>query len=52
MIDRIFFTAFTFCLMMAATMVLASAMLGIRQPAANTVAAEVVAAAPAAQQLR
>ncbi len=52
MIDRIFFTAFTFCLMMAATMVLASAMLGIGPPAANSAATEVVAAAPVAQQLR
>lgn len=52
MIDRIFFTAFTFCLMMAATLVLASAMLGIGRPAANTVATVGVAAAPAAQQLR
>ena len=49
MIDRIFFAAFTFCLMMAATMVLASAMLGISQPAAKTVVAEAIAAAPVAQ---
>lgn len=48
MIDRIFFAAFTFCLMMAATMVVASAMLGIGQPTAK----QVLAAAPAAQQLR
>lgn len=52
MIDRVFFTAFTFCLLMAATMVLASAMLGIGRPAANTVVAEAAVAAPAAQQLR
>lgn len=52
MIDRIFFAAFTFCLMMAATMVLVSAMLGIGRPAANAVAAGVADEAPAAQQLR
>jgi len=49
MIDRIFFTAFTFCLLMAATMVVASAMLGIGKPAVSTVVAQAVAAAPVAQ---